>query len=182
MSNTIFTGMAVLPKKFVDYTEKTVDVAEFEHELVHELGERYRTQVIQKPYLSGFGLGKEGEEYVVNFFTTKPIEEIEPSELKELREMVGEFKVNFEFSGIAVGGGFEDSELKLMSEIEAKHGKEIRQRPYTYGFIVQKEGEEHVLLVFTTKQVEELKPDELQKLQEPVAGLKVKLETGPVNH
>ena len=93
---TIFTGFTVLPKRFADLKYRV------EIQLTQEVQKRYEEEILKRPHVDIWSFGEHDGEYFVTIFTTKPIEEIDPQELKELQKPVGDFRVRLEFFGLGI--------------------------------------------------------------------------------
>ena len=103
MSNTIFHGVAILPKRFTDYQKLGIaDQENLDYQLFKEIQERYEDEILARPCVDTWAFGcasndrGENPEYVIKILTTKPLEEINPLELEQLQEPVGVYRVELE--------------------------------------------------------------------------------------
>ena len=67
-------------------------------------------------------------------------------------------------------------ERQLFQEIEQRHEAEILARPYAYNWGLVTEGDEYVVGILVSKLPDQLKAEDLDKLQKPVGGLRILLD------
>ena len=177
-------GIGVLPTTFTgNIRGKQVDKSDFAYELMKDIGAVYGDEILQRPLISSWTVheGDDGK-YKVVIGTPWPLDEINPKDLKQLTAPIGDFEVELRRMQVGIGGGYTELEELLMKKIEEEgYGRKIRERPFVFDFIVQEETNGPVIYILITKPVEELQKDELQKLQEPVIDLPVKVESKVLN-
>ena len=105
MSNTIFHGVAVLPRRFADYKGSNMEQGTVEHQLMMEIRNRHRSEILSRPHVKTWSLAIDTDtsEYFIKIYTAKPLDQIDPNDLVKLQSPVGGFNTKLEYVSSAVG-------------------------------------------------------------------------------
>ena len=172
MSNTIFSGVAQLPKRYDAWQGPRVELEDFETQLDEEIAERHGNEIYNLPCL-GDNVGvhsfdlclSDTNEYGIAIVLDKNPKDLTPDELKIFPETIGGLDVSL----IGANSQREDWDL-VTSALYTRTSRLIHHWEFDI------DNNEPIVRMFTTDPHDQISKNVLEELRQPIGKFKVVLE------